>query len=473
MVSAKISTPVRGPMLPVLLAGTFMISLDFFIVNVAIPSIQRDLAAEGSAIQFVVSFYALGYGAFLITAGRIGDLLGRRRIYAVGMALFTTASAACGLSGSATFLVAVRALQGIGAALMAPQVLAIISTTYSMERRGRAFAAYAITLGVAGVLGQFVGGILIRIDPIGLGWRSCFLINVPVGLASLLLLRTAVPESRASDRTRLDLGGMLLVTAALLAVVVPLIEGRARGWPPWSWLVLASSVPLLALLWLYERRLAAKGHSPLIDMSLFGDRAFASGLVAQILFWTGQASYFLILAIYLQNGRGLDPLRSGLMFGLMGVGYLAASAASAPLGRRLGKHVISIGGILQACGLGLLAVVARLDGNGAAVLWLAPALVVDGVGMGLAIAPLASTVLSRVQARHAGAAAGVLTTGIQVGNALGVALIGIVASGDFARSIPVDVSAAFVRGLVFLIGLGVSVAVASQFMPDRLASKES
>jgi MFS family permease len=264
----------------VILAGTFMSALDFFIINVAVPSLQSDLHAGTASIQLVIACYALGYGTFMITGGRLGDILGRRRMYMAGMLLFTLASAACGLAGTAGFLIAMRAIQGIAAAMMGPQVLALISTVFSGEDRIRAISAYGVTMGVAAVFGQLAGGLLIRLDLFGFAWRTCFLVNIPVGLVALATIPRMVGESRAIGRSGMDFGGMALVTAALLAVVMPLIEGRQQGWPEWSWLSLAASVPLFAIFLFYENRRRLAGRLPLLDMTLFRQRAFSAGLLS-------------------------------------------------------------------------------------------------------------------------------------------------------------------------------------------------
>ena len=219
--------PPRGA-LPVLLAGTFITLLDFFIVNVALPNIQRSLHAGPSAIQFVVAGYGLALAAGLIT-GRLGDLYGRRRVYTIGLVLFTVASAACGLAPGAGFLVGARVVQGAAAALALPQILGIINASYTGIRKAKAYTAYGMAIGFGAVFGQLIGGILIKADVAGLGWRSIFLINVPIGLAAALLAPRLIPESRAPGGARIDLLGTVLVSAGLVAIVLPLVEGQQEG----------------------------------------------------------------------------------------------------------------------------------------------------------------------------------------------------------------------------------------------------
>src|SRR3954454_24211975 len=235
----------RWAALPVVLAGTFMVVLDFFIVNVAMPAMQTDVHASTGAIEWVVAGYGLTFATLLITAGRLGDRHGRRRMFSAGLALFTLASAACGLAWSPTSLVAARLVQGVAAALLSPQVLSIIGVAYTGPDRVRALSVYGIVLGFAAVGGQLLGGVLVQADIAGLGWRSCFLINVPIGIAALAVAGRAVPESRGAGASGLDLVGTVLVTAGLTAVLLPLVEGRAHGWPLWTWLSLPGAGGLL------------------------------------------------------------------------------------------------------------------------------------------------------------------------------------------------------------------------------------
>lgn len=419
----------RWGALPVILAGTFMVTLDFFIVNVAIPSIQRDLHAATAAIEWLVAGYGLTYAALLITGGRLGDLYGRRRIFCVGLAVFTLASAACGLAPDAGWLVAARVAQGAGAALLAPQVLAILGTIYVGADRALAFAAYGVVLGLASACGQVIGGLLIQLDLFGLGWRGCFLVNLPIGLAALLLAPIAVPESRAASRSRLDVFGAGLVTLGIASLLVPLIEGRARGWPAWTWLCFAAAAIVAAVFARQQLRCAARGAAALVDPALFKDRGFGIGLLAALTLFGGVASSFFVLALYLQQGRGLAPLASGVVFSVMALAFSATSLCAGPIGRRLGRYTMPAGAIGMALGLSALALTVARIGTGGSVGWLIAPLLIDGAGMGLVMAPLAASVLAGLPRHHAGAAAGVLQTVQQLANALGVALVGLVYFG--------------------------------------------
>ncbi|MFC4031606.1 MFS transporter [Streptomyces polygonati] len=463
--------PHLGTLL-VVLTGTFMAGLDFFIVNVAVPSTQRDLNATSAEIQWVIAGYALAFGAGMITGGRLGDIFGRRRMFAFAMALFTLSSAACGLAPNAEFLVVARVVQGLSAALMGPQVLTILATTYVGEARARAFNAYGMAMGISAVFGQLIGGVLIQGNVLYLGWRGCFLINLPIGLIALFLVPKLVPESRAPGRPKLDLVGTLLVTLGLVAVVLPLIEGRAQGWPAWTWISLAAAVPLFALFAFFERRLAAQGGSPLIDLSMFKERAFTAGLLAQLVFWIGQASFFLVFALYVQEGRGLDALQAGLIFIPLGFGYMATSTTARWFAMRLGRQVIALGGALRLVGLTALLLLVAHFGVGGHIAWLIPALAIDGAGMGLAVAPLASTVLTRIPPKHAGSATGVLTTGVQVGNALGVSIIGVI----FYRIVSdthglIGYAHALNWSIAFLLGVALVLIALVQLLPKVPGAK--
>lgn len=450
-------TGARPGTLPTVLTGVFVTILDFFIVNVAIPAVQRDLHAGTAAIEWVVAGYGLAYGSGLVLGGRLGDVLGRRRMFVLGLAAFTLASVACGLAPDVGVLVAARIAQGVSAALLSPQVLAILRTAYSGPAQARAINRYALTMGLAAVFGQLVGGLLIQADLFGLGWRACFLINVPIGLAALAATRRVVPESRQDGPVRLDLGGAALLTPALAAVLLPLIEGREQGWPLWTWLSFGAAA---VLLFGYARR---RHEAPLIDLSLFRERAFTTGLLIQLAFTMGMAAYFLVFAVYVQQGRGMDALRAGLVFTPIGAGYLASSLLAPRLAARFGRQVIALGGLTRAAGLAALF---GLVAGQAPVAWLVPVLAADGFGMGLMLAPIMGTVLARVPPRQAGAAAGVLTTAQQVGGALGVGIVGIIFYGSLESG---GAAHAFQHGLLYLIVVVLTAAALVQLLPRGTA----
>jgi MFS family permease len=310
-----------------------------------------------------------------------------------------------------------------------PNVLSIIGVAYDGADRARALTAYGLVMGLAAAGGQLIGGLLVQADIAGLGWRSCFLINVPIGVAALVLAPKVVPESRSEHAGRLDLTGTLLVTAGLTAVVLPLVEGRQHGWPAWTLISLATAPAILAAFVLHQRRLGEKGGAPMLDTSLFAQRSFSAGLLTQFTFWGGQASFFLVLALYLQAGRGMSAMSAGLVFTILAASYLAAAMASEQLLARFGPRVLVAGALTLAAGHGLLLAAVADVGVGGSIAPLVPGLLVIGAGMGLVIAPLTTTILSGVDPQRAGAASGMLATTQNVGNALGVAITGVIFFG--------------------------------------------
>jgi MFS family permease len=413
----------------VVLSGTFIFVLDFFIVNVALPDIQRSLHASAAAIEWLVSGYALTSATMLVAGGRLGDHYGRRRWFSIGLAVFVLASALCAIAPDPGVLVAARVLQGAGAAVMAPNILAILGMTYTGPDRVRAISVYGIVMGLAAVSGQLIGGVLIDANVAGLGWRAIFWINVPIGVAALAATPRLVRESRAEHAGRLDLAGAALLATALVAVVLPLVDGRQEGWPAWSWACLAAGPVLLVAFAGYLRRVRRGGGQPLLDPGIFAVPAFRAGLTVQVLFWCQQAATYLLIALFLQQGRGLSPLTSGGVFAVLAAGYLATSFRAPALTIRFGRRVIASGAVVGAAGdlLVLLAVVRW--GTGGPVAMLFPGLFLLGAGQGLCVTPLTTTVLAHADARTAGSVSGALSTAQQVGNAIGVAVSGVVFYG--------------------------------------------
>jgi EmrB/QacA subfamily drug resistance transporter len=445
-----------GPLL-IVLTGTFMTFLDFFIVNVALPSMQSELHAGPAATQLVVAGYGIAFAVGMISGGRLGDLYGRRWLFTLGLALFTLTSLACGLAPSALFLVIARVLQGASGALMTPQVLALIGTIYTGERRARAFAAYGLTMGIAGVIGQLLGGALIEADIAGSGWRGIFLINLPVGLVGLVLGARRVPES-TGRRDRLDLVGTVLITAGLVAIVLPLVEGQQHGWPVWTWLCLGAAPFLLAGFARHQWGRRRAGRAPLVDLALFADRTFGIGSVTAVTFCAIPPSFFLVLALYLQDGRGYSPLFSGVVFAAVGVGFLVAMLLAESMATRLGRQILAAGALVVAAGCLLLA-----EAAGSSSSWaLVPGLAVVGFGIGMVLVPLASAVLRDVDPVHAGAASGVLSTAQQVGGAIGVAVVGAVFFASLGGATAIH---AFTVSLCLLAALTVLTAALVQVMP--------
>ncbi len=462
----QVARPRRSPM-PVLMCATFVMVLDFFIVNVALPSIHAELHASSGATEWVVAGYGLTFAVALITAGRLGDRFGRRRVFSLGMALFVLASAVCGLAPSAGVLVVARLAQGLAGALISPAVLAIIGVAYPGAARVRPITIYGIVMGLAAAGGQLLGGIAIQADPFGLSWRAVFLVNVPVGVVALAFTRRQVAESRAEYAARLDLSGMALITLALTALVLPLVEGAQLHWPTWTWACLAASPALFAAFAASQLRTARSGGAPLLDPALFRRRGLAAGLATQLAFWSGQASFFLVFALYLQLGRGLDALQAGLVFSILAAAYLVASIRAPALTLRYGRSLIAAGALSLAAGEAMLLVAVSQIGATGQIAWLAPGLVLTGAGMGLGITPLTTTVMGYADPQRAGALAGALSTMQQVGNAVGVAVTGVICFGAIGGGY----AHAFELSLAQLSCLLVAVAALTRLLPRPRAAR--
>jgi MFS family permease len=411
-------------MLGVLLVGASLPPLDFFIVNVALPSIQGGLHASAATVQLVISVYAGVYATILITGGRLGDLYGRGRVFLVGIVGFALASACCGFAPTPAILVIGRALQGLTAGIMAPQGLALIQAVFPDAEKPRALSLYGAAFGLAAVIGQILGGVLISLSPFGLGWRAIFLINLPVVAGVLLcgldVLRATTP---ASDR-KLDLGGVLLSAATLACIIVPLTEGRERGWPVWAVLMLIAAPFLAVLFWRYEARVAAKGGEPLVDPSALGDRGLRLGLMATLFFYT-PAPFFLLLSIYLQRAVGQSAFAAGIVFSPFGIGFLLGPLTTPWLIRSTGGYLAPLGMVLEVAGFVILsaAVLLAPPGSPPNPLLMAAVLFAIGFGLGLALPTLLRAVIGRVQPRFAGMIAGLVNSVLQVSASLSVAVI--------------------------------------------------
>ncbi|MET9259711.1 MFS transporter [Amycolatopsis sp. NPDC004079] len=417
----------RPPLLPVVLAAMFMYGFDLNVVNVAVPSLHRDLNAGQAALELVVGGYAFAYAAGLVTGGRLGDLFGYRRMFLSGMSAFTVASVLCGLAQSPGQLVGARLLQGLTAAMMVPQILAVITSSFPAPERPKALAWFGVTAAVSGVFGQVLGGVLLSADVFGLGWRVIFLLNAPVGIAVLLLAARVLPRVATVRTAGLDPVGVVGVSGSLALALIPLVLGRGAGWPWWCWAMLALSVPAALLIVSYERRLLARGGAPLLDLSLFRMRGFRAGLAISVAFMASFAGSIFVVSLLLQNGLGLGPFQAGLTFAPM-----ALAGVVAPLA---GKRLIAAHGpakvILLGCAADLAAMLGlaiALDLRGGAIesWWLAIVLALLGLGNSLILPALIGTTLSEVDPRQAGIASGTLNTTQQFAGAAGLAVIGTI-----------------------------------------------
>jgi EmrB/QacA subfamily drug resistance transporter len=422
--TVKQLNPRRWLMLAVILCATLMAGLDLFIVNVAMPSIQQELHASFAEVQLVVAAYALAYAVLLVTGGRLGDLYGRKRLFLIGVSGFTLFSALCGFAPSAILLIVFRIAQGALAALMVPQVIAFIQVSFDSSERPLAFSAYTTTLGLASILGQVIGGLLLAVNLLHTGWRSIFLVNVPIGIVTVIAAALLVRESRLSEARRLDYGGVILLSISLFLLVFPLVEGGSLGWPLWSLICLVLFVPAMILFIAYEQRVARNGKLPLVSLLLFRRRSFTAGISTILLNGLLFSPFLLILAFYLQSGLRLPPLQSGLVVAAASIAFMIASSGSTPLVRRLGNWSLPIAAALVVLGYTLNMLTAQLLVSSLGIVSLLPALFVMGFGQGFLITPLMNRTLAEVPSSDVGAASGVYTTTFQTSGALGVAIIG-------------------------------------------------
>ncbi|MDX3230439.1 MFS transporter [Streptomyces sp. ME19-01-6] len=394
--------------------------IDASIVNTALPAIGQGLDASATQLEWMVSAYMLGFAATLIIAGHLGDRFGRKRLFLTGVAGFALASLGSAVAAGAGQLIGARAVQGVAAALLLPQVLGTVRTLFDGAERAKVFALYGAVAGTASAVGVVLGGVLTDRDLFGWGWRTVFAVNVPIAVAVFVLGALWIPDERAERISgRLGLPGALTLAAALAAIVLPLIEGRANGWPLWGWVLLASGcLTLIALVRHQSRRGVVQ---PLLPTALFARSAFGAGLVIQMLFAGGMSGYLMVFTVWLQSGQGYTPTQAGLVT----VTFSAGAFLSAPFVNRLvarfGRYVLAGGGLLMAVGF---AWVGQATSAAPAAWPLVPGFVVAGAGLGFVLIPLVNIVLSAVPVELAGCASGIFSTAQQFGGALGVALIG-------------------------------------------------
>ncbi|QDQ10985.1 MFS transporter [Streptomyces spectabilis] len=419
--------PRRWAAAAVMMVAALMDLLDVTIVNVAIPSIGRDLGASESALQWIVSAYLLGFAATLIVAGHLGDRYGRKALFLAGTAGFGLASLACGAARSPGQLVAARAAQGVMAALLMPQVLGSFRTLFQGKERGAVFGMYGAVAGFASAVGLLLGGVLTDADLFGWGWRSVFLVNVPVAVATFVAGLVLVPATRERSAGRPDVLGSLVLAGALVAIVLPLVQGHANGWPVWGWVCLAAGAVALAGLGVVEGRRRSATVVPLLPARAFRLPAFSVGVLVQLLFSVGMQGFFLVFAIWLQAGEGYTPLQAGVVTVAFSVGGFLTAPVADGLAVRYGRLVLGAGALLMAGGFAW--VWSAVDGSGVAHTgaWpLVPGLLVAGAGLGFLVVPLVNVVLSAVPAELAGGAAGIFSTAQQFGGAVGAAVVGTV-----------------------------------------------
>ena len=416
---------IPWPAVSTALIGMFMAVMDGYIVIVAGPAIQADLGATSGQLQWVLAAYQLSYAVFMITAGRIADIVGRRRTFVLGTALFTLTSIACALAPSPEILIVARLLQGLSAAMIVPQVFSMITLMVPAKGRPKLFGVVSVVIAVASVGGQLIGGLLVGFDILGSTWRSVFWINLPLGLLIIALALRYLPETRGTTTRRLDLPGVAVLSVALFLLTFPLIEGREAGWAWWTWVCFAGSALAFSAFAVVERRVERAGKEPLMQLSLFSQRSFSLGLVLVVALYALLTSYYLTLSVSLQEGLGLSALEASLVYAPAPVMFLSFGLLAGKLVPRYGRRVLEVGAIILALGY-LATAVALISTGGISLGLLIPTLMLQAVGGGLLITPSLNVVLSRITPETVGMASGALSTAQQVGAALGVAVIGSV-----------------------------------------------
>jgi EmrB/QacA subfamily drug resistance transporter len=415
----------------VLILGVAMSLLDTTIVNVALPVIRHSIDAGEATLSWIISGYALAYGLALIPAGRIGDRIGHKGVFIVGLVVFTGASAWAGLAQDPTSLVMARVVQGLGGGIFFPAVTALIQLMFPGPVRGKAFAIMGAAIGFSTALGPLVGGLLIEWLGDESGWRSIFFVNLPFGVIALvaaLILLPAGAEGR--DEAGADLVGLVLVAGGLTAILVPLIQGQDEGWPAWTYISMAAGLALLVLFAVWELRVARRGRSPLVPPHLFSHPAFTGGAVLALVYFAAFTSIFFTISIFWQAGLGHSALESGFVSIPFAIGSIIGASQSDRLAGRLGRTTLSLGTGLVAVGLLSIWLVLLLVPADDLTNWeLLPPLLVAGVGSGLFIAPNAQFIVATVDRAEAGAASGVIGTVQRIGSAIGIAVIGSVFFG--------------------------------------------
>ncbi|MFJ2241156.1 MFS transporter [Streptomyces sp. NPDC087859] len=408
----------------ILLAGAFLPIMDFFITNVALPSIDASLHASASALELVIAGYGVAYATLLVLGGRLGDRYGRRRVFLGALVGFVLASLACGVAPGVGALIAARIVQGATAALLVPQVLATFHQVLEGERKSRAVALYGATSGIAAVVGQLAGGLLVSADIAGTSWRPIFLVNVPIGVIVLIVAARIVPDTRSHHPVGIDLPGTVLFAATLTALLVPLTQGHSLGWPWWTWLLLAAAVVLGAATYLVETRAERRGEVPLLPPSLLRLPSMSRGLVMVFAFSIGFGAFMFVFALTVQNGLHADALHGGLAILPMALLFFAGSLLAPRLLTRFGRAALSAGAVVQLAGLVCLVTVLLVKWPHVSLWAMSLPLALAGAGQSMLFAGLFRSVLADVPAHLGGIGSGALITLQQSGLALGVATLG-------------------------------------------------
>ncbi|MFJ6618791.1 MFS transporter [Kitasatospora sp. NPDC091335] len=451
-----------GIALVVVLTGYALSIVDASIVNVALTPISDDLHGGPAALELVVSGYGLTYALGLVLGGRLGDAFGRRRLYAYGLAAFTLTSALCGLAPTIEFLVVARLLQGAAAAMLVPQVLATIQAATEGQARARAIGMYGVTAALGMVVGQILGGLLVSLDVAGMGWRSVFAINVPIGVAALLAVRR-VPATRADTKPGFDPVGTVLFGVTMLCVLTLVVAGPDLGWPLWLWSLLAVAAAGALALARTERGLEARGGSPLLSPSVLSHQGMRRGLAAVVPFSAGFGAFLFVYALIAQGHFGFDGLASGGALAPFAVAFFAVAMFTPKIAAALGARIVTLGALVQALGLLLLALVIRVGWPHPSLVLVLVGIALFGAGAALVGPTLFRLILADVPPAQAGMGSGVLVTSQQMATALGATVGGTlyISLADWLSTVS---AAVLVLGL--LTCLSVTVLVISLKLPD-------
>jgi EmrB/QacA subfamily drug resistance transporter len=414
----------------VVLAAMILNILDSTIVNIAAPSIRRDLSMSTSALEWIAAAYTLAIAVGLMTGGRLGDMFGRKRMLLIGLSGFVLASVACAVAWSAESLIAARALQGLCAAALIPQAFGLIRDIFPAEQLGKAFAAFGPVIGLSTVAGPVVAGLLIRADVFGSDWRALFLINVPIGAFALIVGSRVLPaDAPRRPGLRLDGTGTVLMAAASFLLVFPLVDGRAMGWPAWIFGVLAASVPVLAVFAAQQRGRIRYGRTPLIEFSVLRKRSYVSGVMFTLVFFGTVVGFGLTTGLFLQIGLGYSPLKASLYSAALAIGAFLGSGVGAWAAAAVGRPILHVGLTIMAIGTAVLYFSLRAVDGSVGVGVLAPGLALFGFGMGMIFVPLFSIIMGEIDDHEVGSASGLLESLQQLGASLGVAVLATVFFG--------------------------------------------
>ncbi len=435
--AAKFTKKQRTIALVIVAMAFVMDLLDTTIVNIAIPSIRADLGASFATIQWLIAGYALAFATMLITGGRLGDVIGYRKMFMIGVGGFTFASLLCGIAWTSELLVAGRLIQGAMAALMVPQVMSLMQIMYKPHERGQVMGLFGALAGVAASLGPVIGGVLIHFNIAGLDWRPIFLINIPVGIFALIMAKKYLPEGKSPHPLKLDVIGTVLIVGALVLLVFPLIQGRELDWPIWTFVMMASAIPVLFVFGWWQNVKEKKDNSPLVVPALLRVKTFVTGLIVNITFQAAMIGFFLPFTLLLQIGLGYEIIEAALTGIPVAIGIsLTMAVFSQKIIPKLGRYTIVLGTAIMASGLGLIYFVINWHGLDVTPWEFIPGLFITGMGMALIMAPMFQIVLSDVDTKHAGSASGVLNAVQQLGGAIGTALIGVFFFGHLVTNAP-------------------------------------